>query len=268
MRKLLTAVAVVVLLLKTADAWAQTDRLFPQYRLDASLPFQFSTNALLTPTNPQSDFYNSPFLKLSLGNINLNPMLSYSIYATAGPDAFARVRTADDAAATVGGQIQETIGNFAVGGIYEHDLIYDGVFRTLLFQSDDLTGFVGYGYSNSTGLTVKPSFAAAYRFADVSSQERFLFTLKAAVTQQLTKEWSVFLTPRLRYYAFTESTSAGRRDIRSGAVGGITYNITADLSTTGSIEYDTRSSNTPGKYFNDTVFLASLDYGHTFDFPK
>jgi hypothetical protein len=265
MRKLFATAAVAALLLNTAGAWAQSsEKLFPQYEFDASLPLQFGTNSLLTPTNPQSSFYVSPFLQFIVGDLK-STTLNYSIYANAGPDIYGRVRTADDGAAAVGGNIQQTVNNFAVGGTYEHGLYYDGVFNTFLFPADDFTGYVGYGYTNGA-LAIKPSISASYRVSDVIAQERLLTTLKAIISDSLiTDKLTLSVIPRLRYYAYTEGTNAGRRDTRAGAVVKLQYLLAQDLSTSGSVEYDSRSSNTAGKSFNDTVFLISLDYSHTAD---
>jgi hypothetical protein len=269
MKKTFAAAAVATVLFGAtiANAQAQTNRPFPEYEFDASLPFQFATNALLAPTNAQSDFYVSPFFQLKAGDIDVSPTFNYSVYANVGPDIFGRVRTADDGLAVVGGKLQQKFGNLGIGAVYEHGLTYDGVFRTLLFQSDDFTGFVGYTYSSGPFSAV-PSFSITYRYADLTSQERFLYTLKAVISQNLTKDLTLSLTPRLRYYDYTAGTSVGRRDTRGGAILGLTYSIIPHLSTTGSVEYDTRTSNTAGKSFNDTIFLISLDYAQVFDRPK
>ncbi|WP_316181181.1 hypothetical protein [Bradyrhizobium sp. SZCCHNRI1009] len=130
------------------NVWA-----FSAWQLDASLPLQFGANSLLAPVYSQSDLFVSPSLKLSaLGELDQTTTLS--IYATGGPDAFTRVRISDDGWATTGGNIQKAFGKFGVGAIYEHSLIYDGVFRTLLFQANDFSAFAGYKYASSSKLTV------------------------------------------------------------------------------------------------------------------
>ncbi len=236
---------------------------FTGWQLDASLPLQYGTNSLLVPVNSQGDFFVSPFLKLSaLGSID--PTTTFSIYANGGPDAFARVREADDGVATAGGKIQKAFGNFGVGGIYEHSLVYDGIFRTLLFQVNDFSAFAGYKFVGPAGLTISPSVMVTYREADLASAERVLYTLKAAITQDLTKDLTLFLTPRLRYYEFTNGTASGRRDTRPSVVTGLTYQFNPDVGVTGSVEYDQRWSNTAGRNFTNTVFLVSLDFSHLY----
>jgi hypothetical protein len=262
-RQVIAGVSCAFLLIGVGPTFAQSYVPFSSVRIDASFPLQYSTNSLLSSSGFRSDAYISPYFKLSaLGEVNSTT--SYSIYASGGPDIFSRIQTANDALATLGGKFQRQFGDFAVGAIYEHGLIYDGVFKTLLFQADDFTAYAGYKYSNDTGLTVKPSISAAYRLSDQASAQRFLATLKAELQQSLTKELSLFLTPKLRYYAFTDGISVGRRDTRPSILGGFTYSINDDVSVTTSAEYDRRWSNVTGKDFQNFVFLVSLDYGHTF----
>lgn len=255
--------AIILVATSVRPSLAQTYGPFSAWQLDASLPLQYGTNSLLVPINSQSDIFVSPNLKLSaLGD--LDPTTSFSIYASGGPDAFAQVRTADDGLATIGGRIQKAFGNFGVGAIYEHSLIYDGIFRTLLFQANDFSAFAGYKYVGPSGLTISPSVMVTYREADLASAERVLFTLKAAITQSLTKDLTFFLTPRLRYYDFTNGASSGRRDTRPSVISGVTYQLNPDVGVTGSVEYDQRWSNTAGRNFTNTVFLVSLDFSHQY----
>jgi hypothetical protein len=264
MKRIIALALLIGLLFRLDAANAQIYEPFSQWRVDASLPLQFNTNSLLTPTNSQSDFFTSPYLKLSaLGT--LDSTTSYSVYVNGGPDAFARVQTANDALAVAGGKFQKTFRNFAVGAIYERALVYDGVFRSLLYQANDFSGYVGYGYDNGAGLTIKPSFLTTYRSADVSSAERFSYTLKADIQQNLTKNVLVFFTPKLKYLAYTAGISSGKRNTDPSILGGLTYNISDDLSLTASVEYDRQWSNVAGNNFANTIFLLSADFGHTYE---
>jgi hypothetical protein len=164
---------------------------------------------------------------------------------------------------TTGGTLQKVIGNFGVGATYEHTWIYDGVFRTLLFQANDVSAFGGYSYSNGP-LSIGPSLMLTYREADLASAERILLTAKVAVSYRLTQSLLFFVTPRLRYYDFTSGANSGRRDTRPSIIGGLTYQFNPDLGLTGSIEYDRRWSNVTGNNFTNTVFLVSLDFSHLY----
>ena len=210
-------------------------------------------------------------MKLVLGDLHHvnNPDLSYSVYALASPDAYARVHTADDAVATVGARVQKSLGNFGIGSFYEHSLEYGDVFNSLQFQANDFNGYIGYSYQTK-GLQVQPLLTVGYRLADLASQDRVLYTLKADITKDLTEDqkWQLVLTPRVRYYSFSQSTNAGRQDTRWDILAGVTYNITKDLSTTASVQYDTRYSNMSAHNFNNTTFALSLDYSHTYRVDK
>jgi len=259
------ATAVVML---ARPASAQTNEPFSQWRIDASLPLQFGTNSLLTQTNSRSDLFVSPSAKLSaLGD--LDKTTSYSIYAAGNPDAYTRVVTADDGVATFGGRIDQAqiLGNFSAGAIYNHSLLFNGLYKSLLFQANDFSGYIGYTYENkAAGFSVVPSFMTTYRLADVAAQDRFLFTLKAAITQALSKSLSITVTPTLRYYDFTDGTAAGKRNTLPSIVGAITYKLNKDVSLSGSIEYDRRWSNRAGNNYEDLVFLASVNFAHAYDF--
>ena len=235
---------------------------FPAWQVDASLPLQYGTNSLLAPVDPRPDFFVSPSLKLS-ANGDLDSTTSISFYGLVAPDKFARVREADDGSLIAGGTLQKVIGNFGIGATYEHNWIYDGVFRTLLFQANDFSAFGGYSYKSGP-LSLGPSLMVTYREADLAAAERILLTAKLAITYKLTQSLLLFVTPRLRYYNFTSGVTSGRRDTRPSIIGGLTYQINPDLGLTGSIEYDQRWSNVTGNNFNNTVFLVSLDFTHLY----
>ena len=137
------------------------------------------------------------------------------------------------------------------------------------FSGQRFSGFVGYTYKGDAGFSVAPSFKATYRLADLTSQDRFLFTLKAAITQQLTKTWSFALTPALKYYVYTDGTAAGKQNIYPSVLGELDYSLSADVTLGGSVEYDRQWSNRTGNDFTNWLFLASVTFGHTYDLlPK
>src|SRR5260221_11289501 len=112
MKKAFVTIGAVVALFDATSASGQTYEPFSKLRVDASLPLQWNTNSLLTPTNALSDFFVSPSAKLSfLGN--LDPTLSYRVYVAGNPDVYTRIRPADDGVATIGGRFDKTFGNFS-----------------------------------------------------------------------------------------------------------------------------------------------------------
>lgn len=267
MRKICTIAGICLALSDQAPAYGQAGALFSQFAVDASVPLQFATNTLLTPANTRSDFFLSPSLKLSaLGSVDAS--LGYSIFAYVNPEPYWRVHAADGGFATLGGRVDKDLGNnFRTGAIYEHNWVFDGVFRSLAFQADDFSGFIAYSYGNlrTDGYSIQPSFKTTYRLADIASQDRFLFTLKAVLTKALTKELSFALTPSLKYYVFTDGIAAGKQNIWPSLLGELNYSLSRDVSLGGSVEYDRRWSNRAGSDFTNWIFLASVTFGHTYD---
>jgi hypothetical protein len=252
------------------DCWATVahgGELFPHVGIDASLPFNYTNNALNDASDRRGDSVVSPLFKASFGQLKpTEQTLGYSVYATANIDAFARVKGAQDGLATVGGNVTAITGNFSYGGIFEHSYFYDGIFQQRSFIAEDLTAFVTYKYENkNAGLVVKTSFTPSYRFSDDGAQERALYTLKVDIKKNIVGDYYLVGTPRLRVYQFTADTNSGRVDVRPSVSGGIEYDINDDVSFTVGVEYDRRFSNFAGKDYNSLTFGASLDFSHTYD---
>jgi hypothetical protein len=249
-----------------APANGQAGALFETFRIESSLPLQFGTNALLTPTNAKSDFYLSPSMQFTaLGTIDKT--LSYQVYIGGGPDGYLRVKAANDGATTVGARLDKALGAFTVSGYYESNWIFDGIYRNELFRADDFAGYVSYMYQNSTGLTVTPSFTTTYRRADDINQDRWLFILKSPFNQKVSDKISISLTPALRYFVFTDGTAAGKRNVIPSVVAAVNYKLTNDVGLTGSVEYDRRWSNRVGNDYTNVIFLASVNFAHDYSLP-
>jgi len=183
--------------------------------------FNSAPNSLFTSTNTQSDFFVSPFVKLSvLGN--LSPTVSYSAYVSGGPDVFSRIQIAMMRQLLWAAASRRRSETSVLGAIYEHSLVYDGIFRSLLFQVNDVSGFMGYQYSAGGGLVVQPSFMTTYRFADLVSQDRFLFTLKADVGAIADEGPQSSADSQIEVLRFYERTGAGRRETLPSISGGLT----------------------------------------------
>jgi hypothetical protein len=253
---------VVPALMSPTIAQAQTG-ITPQVTLDVSLPLQHSTNSLLASTNARGDSYTSPDFTLT-ASWNPTPPVTFKIYADATSDAYSRITSADGAQATLGSQIIIKNGNFTYSASYEHYNSYDRIFETRLFTADEFAVAARYTFVDAaSGLKLKPSVAAAYRFADDPSVKRYLYVLKMEVEQPLMKSWSFVSTPKLRFYEFTESTNKGRQDIIASISAGIKYAFSDNTSITTGVNYDNRSSNMPDKKFGNFTIGASLDM--TFD---
>lgn len=263
MRIFFVAAGVCLALCGHTPAYGQTDALFNTFRIESSLPIKYTTNSLLAPTNTRADSYLSPSMQFSaLGMIDKT--LTYQVYVGGGPDSYQRVKEANGAASTIGASLDKTLSAFTVGGYYESNWIFDGIYRNELFRADDLAGYVSYKYQNTTGLTVVPTFTTAYRRADDINQDRWLFTLKSAFKQVVSDKISILITPGVRYFVFTDGTAAGKRNVIPSIVGAINYKLTDDVGLTGSVEYDRRWSNRPGLDFTNVIFLASVNFAHSY----
>ena len=245
-----------------APAYGQAGALFDTFRIDASLPLQFGTNVLLTPTNGKSDFYLSPSMQFTAMG-SFDKTLAYQVYIGGYPDGYSRIFSANDGNTTLGARLDKTLGAFMISGFYESNWIFDGIYRNELFRADDFAGYVGYTYQYKD-LTVVPSFTTFYRLADDITQNRWLFLLKAQATLDLSKQLSISFTPAARYYVFTDGISQGKQNFFPSAVAAITYKLNGDVSLVGSLEYDRRWSNRAGNDFTDVIFLASVNFGHNY----
>src|SRR5262245_20332593 len=243
--KLATAIAMTAM--GATMTWAQSFTP-PVIEIDGSLPIQYTNNAFRAPVGTVQDFFTSPFLKLS-ANGDLHPNLSYSIYGSGGIDKFFQHTDADDALATAGANLSAKAGSLTFGTIYEHNYAYDGIYRSLLFIADDVTGYVRYNIVAPFGLIAKPSLAASYRFADEPSAQRYLYTLKLDLSQKITDNLSLVSTPKIRFYSFTDGINNGRHDQLFSMSGGLRYAFSPEVSLTTSASYEHRNSNFRLKYY-------------------
>jgi hypothetical protein len=228
--------------------------------LDGSLPIQYSSNALSTANNPQGDFLVSPFLQLSLGGA-LSKDIGYSVYINGGTDVYSRITEADGSLSTHGAKITKKVDNWLFGASFDRNLFFDGMFREFLFVGNDFTAFAQYKFVAGS-LTVKPTVSAGYRIADLSSQDRGLFSGKVDVEYTLTKMWAAVGTGRLRYYVFTEGTNDGRRDLLATGSAGLKYNISDDVTLTATVGFERRFSNVAIREYTNFTALSSLDFSY------
>jgi hypothetical protein len=249
------------------SAQSEPVTLFPHIGVDASLPFQYSNNALNSANDRRGDGALSPLLKLSAGQLKpADGVIGYSIYSIVTSDIYSRVKDAQGALATFGGSVTFVSGKFVYGGIFENSYLYDGVFKQRVLTVEDFTGFVAYVYKNKpAGLFIKTSFAPSYRFADDQSAQRAVYTLKADIKQLLVGNYYFVATPKLKFYQFTNDINAGRRDWLPSITGGIEYDFNDSVSLTTAVGYETRKSNFDGKNYNAFTIGISLDFSTTFD---
>jgi hypothetical protein len=234
----------------------------PTFTFIGSLPGQFTDNAFLTPTNRIGDLTVGPFFKAAVAE-HFTSAVTLSAYASSSFDKFRNEDTADDAKATLGTRLQIQAGDLAFGAYYEHVYVFDGIYKKTLFIADEINGFAQYKYVAPFAMIIRPSVNIAYRFADDRSVQRYLFTGKFDLEQPLTTTLSLVATGRLRYFAFTDGTNLGRRDLIPSISGGFRQALTDEISFTPTIAYERRYSNREARRYNNLTIGASLDV--TFD---
>jgi len=261
------ACLLAVLITLTGPAVAE-DETYPNsnVKLDVTLPLQFTTNALQTPTGARSDPFESPDLRLS-ANWNPTKEIAFSFYGDTNTDAYSRVVSANDAAAVFGSLVTVTSAtdkrlSYTIN--YEHRYVYSGIFKTGLYTGDDILASIAYDLGNpKTGLTLQPSAAAEYLFADDPSKQRYLYTFKVGYEQLVKAPWSVVARPKLRIYEFTDSTNKGRQDIFPSIQVGIKYTLSDSAYIETTVEYDKVFSNMPADKFESFTFSVSLNMSFT-----
>jgi hypothetical protein len=96
----------------------------PVWSFVGSLSPLYTDNALLSPDDPQSDFYFEPDLSLRLDG-RTGPNTFYRLYARSEINAFASVKDADFSFALVGARLTQDIKQWSASLIYENRHSYN-----------------------------------------------------------------------------------------------------------------------------------------------
>jgi len=267
MRRYVQCVTVSMLLAGIGTVSAEQPKLFPQIGIDASLPLQWSNNVLTAPSDYQGDGSTSPYLKLSVGQLSpTEDTLGYSVYTTATGDVYNRIRDAESALATIGANLTAVRGHYVFGGYFEHTYLYDGFYRQRVFTADDVSLFVQRKFVfKDIGLLIKPSFAPAYRFADLDLARRAAYTFKIDVKKQIAEKYYFVATPKVKFLQYTDGANSDRRDWISSISAGVEYDVSDDLSINANAGYEKRSSNFAGRDYDAFTVGLSIDFSRTFD---
>lgn len=234
----------------------------PELRLDGSIPLQYSNNVTRSPQNKVSDWYVSPYLKLSATG-ELISDVRYSLYASSGVDQYERIVGSNFSAATAGFELKQRFGAFEVGGSIERNYFYDGFYTQQFDTANDFSLFLRYAYVNSAETAkVRPSMTFTTRTSDNFTVQRDLFNFKVDLERKIADGWWAFLTPRLRVYDFVNRQS-GRIDVISSISTGLRYDVTKDISLTSGVGYESRTSGVSGRNYNSMIVGVSLDFSYT-----
>ena len=114
-----------------------------------------------TYRNPRgrSDYLTSPYLRLSASG-KLVPDLSYSFYASGGFEKYPFRQDGDNTYASLGTSLTRKWGNLSLGGYYERNHAFDGIFGRFLYVSNDVGIYGRYSYANAADIVrLKPGIA-------------------------------------------------------------------------------------------------------------
>ena len=95
---------------------------------------------------------------------------------------------------------------------------------------------------NASGWAVTPRVSFGYRWASDLRFERAKTEFMAPLTYKISKKIELTLTPRIDWQVYTERPDH-RRDVTEYIAAGVKYDVAAGANITGSIGYETRSSN-------------------------
>jgi hypothetical protein len=232
----------------SAPAWSFVGTLSPLY----------TNNALLSPSDPISDFYFMPDLSLRLDG-RAGPKTSYRLYARSELNAFASVEEANFSLALVGAGLTRNIAQWSATLIYENRHSYNGLYEESAVSSNDLNGTLSRDY-NFGRLTLMPFFYAGQRFADVPEATRFRFDAVMGLEYRLAQRWALVSTPFFEVNLFEDGANKGRRDQVYSVDVGLQYAISDRLALTTSVVSEHRVSNFPGQSYKVLEVGPHLDF--------
>ena len=201
MRTFFIAAGVCLALSGHTPAYGQAGALFDAFQVDASLPLQFSTNTLLTPTNARSDFWSSPSLKLTaLGSLELHLDVPDLFFQQSGTATGGSTRRKTPPRLLERGSTRRSTTASAAGGILR---TYVRVQRRLPIDRVSGQRLCRVRRLHDTwtrrraSLSRRPS-RRTYRLPTMYRKTGLCLYLKATIIQQLTQKWSCCVTPVLR----------------------------------------------------------------------
>jgi len=230
----------------------------PKLSVVGTISPTWTDNALFSRDNRLADFYLEPDVSVRLDG-RFSPDLAWRIYARTEVDRFARVRDGDEAFALVGARLTQSLNDWRLSLGVENRYVFAGVFQELAFTAQDTIASVSRNVELGR-VTLTPTVAGVYRFADLPEARRFRLDLILGIEARLNERWSIVSTPFIEGYWFTDGANAGRRDWISSASLGLKYNISDSVSLTSNVAYEVRASNMPLRNYH------SLDIGPRLNF--
>jgi len=219
----------------------------------------WTDNVLFSRDNRLSDFYLEPDISVRLDG-KLTPDLSWRLYARTEIDHFARVRDGDEAFALVGGRLTQKFQDWRVSLTYENRYVYAGVFQDLAFVAHDVMGSIARTFNVTDNLTLSPFIQGRRRFADLAEARQYRLDVVLGVEYKLNPRWSIVSTPFVEGYWFTDGLNSGRRDWIYSASLGLKYNISDNVSLTGNVAYEARTSNVALRHYQSWDIGPKLNF--------
>jgi hypothetical protein len=238
---------------------AGVDRPFaPAWSFVGTLSPLYTNNALLSTTDPISDFYFLPDLNVRLDG-RAGPKTSYRLYARSEVSAFARVEDANFSLALVGARLTQDVAQWRATLIYENRHSYNGIYDDAAVSSNDLNATLTRDYSFGR-LTLMPFFYAGQRFADIPAATRFRFDAVLGLEYRLAPRLALVSTPFFEVNVFEDGANKGRRDQVYSVDIGLQYDISDRLFLTTSVVSEHRVSNFEGQSYEMLEIGPHLDF--------
>ena len=260
-RALALGLVSVVLLAVSAPAAERTPTL--AFGVDGSMSLSSSDATYRNPRG-RSDYLTAPYLRLSASG-KLVPDLSYSFYASGGFEKYPFRQDGDNTYASLGTSLTRKWGNLSLGGSYERNHAFDGIFGRFLYVSNDVGIYGRYSYADAADIVrLKPGIAISRRFADDQSEDSFIYSFKLDAERKIVEKWWWTRTPRIRRQHFLAGENAGRVDTIYSISTGARYTINEYFQLSAGFGYDHRELTTVGRAYDSFSFGVSLDFSHTF----
>jgi hypothetical protein len=260
-----TVLFVVATILGNSAAPAQAQSLYtaPSWKIDGSLDFGWTNNALSARQALIGDEVVTPLLRLVYAGRSAEG-LAYTFYVRGTSDIFGS-HTADNGLATAGAILTKPIGGgFVAGFQFDAKLFYDGFFHDQGLIAYDLTWFVTKIYVVDETLTIVPRFNVGRRWADISRADRSSIDLQLAVEKALSKQWALVHIGKLQVHWYDEGAVTAPIDILPTAVVGLRYTFNENLSITPGVTFVARRSNIEAREFNQWIVGPSLEFAYKF----
>lgn len=230
----------------------------PTWSLVGTVAPTYTTNTFFTRNNPVPDGYWEPDMTLRVDG-RFSPDLSWRLYTRSSFEQFSRERFADVSIARFGGRLTQNIAGWRLTGNYEHRIDYDGIYRSVAFDADDVMGSIAKDFTLGNAV-ISPIVALNYRFSDLAEARRYRFDVIVPIEVKLSEKWSVTSTPFFEGFWFVDGLNNGRRDQIYSVSLGLKYNVARNISLTASGAYEIRTSNVPLRHYTDFTIGPKLDF--------